>query len=186
MKGKADREVKRQPRQVEEGAGPHAAKKAAYIVEIAQRLKTIVAAANGQRQPDDDIEHPGVKGFIERGSDPAEDASPDQVEDSLRHVEESRQQDQADQGRDAAARQHPIVDLEHEQRPGQIEQVDHAAHNADADEGGSGRRAELRRVRNAGHRERLPFLLISSTLGIADQPKPRVHNALLPIFASSV
>ena len=46
VEGKADREVKRQPRQVEERARSHAAEKAAHIVEIAQRLKALVAAAD--------------------------------------------------------------------------------------------------------------------------------------------
>ena len=46
MEGKADREIKRQPRQVEERARPHGAEKGADIVEIAQRLQALVAAAD--------------------------------------------------------------------------------------------------------------------------------------------
>ena len=75
-----------------------------------------------------------VQGFVERGADAAQDAAADQVEHALRHVEAAGEDDQADQGRNAAARQHPVVDLQHEDRAGQIEQVDHAAHQADADE----------------------------------------------------
>ncbi len=135
VEGKADRQVKWQPWQVEERARSHATEKAAHIVEVAQRLKALIAAANGQRQAHHDIEHPRIERLVERSSDAAEDSAADQVEDTLRGIEEACQEDQTHQGRNAAARQHPVIDLEHEQRPGQIEQVDHAAHDADADKG---------------------------------------------------
>ncbi|MGY4431517.1 hypothetical protein ACVWWO_003994 [Bradyrhizobium sp. F1.13.1] len=133
VEGEADGEIERQPGQIEERARAHAAKKGADIVEIAQRLKPLVAAADQQRQADDGVEHPLVQGFVQRGADPAQNPVADHVQNALRHVEETGEDDQADQGRNAAARQHPIVDLQHEDRPGQIEQVDHAAHQADAD-----------------------------------------------------
>ena len=135
VEGKADRQIKWQPRQVEERARSHAAEKAAHIVQVTQRLKALVAAADGQRQAHHDIKHPRIERLVERGSDAAEDSAPDQVENALGHIETARQDDQADQGRNAAARQHPVIDLKHEQRPGQIEQVDHTTHDADADKG---------------------------------------------------
>ena len=134
VEGKTDGEIERQPGQVEERARPHAAEERADIVEIAQRLQTLVAAADQQRQAHDGVEHALVERFVERGADPPQDAAADHVEHALRHVEAAGEDDQADQGRHAAARQHPVVDLQHEDRPGQIEQVDHAAHEADADE----------------------------------------------------
>src|SRR5262249_22923035 len=42
--------------------------------------------------------------------------------------------DQADQCRHAAAGQHPVIDLQHEDRAGQIQEVDDAAHQPDANE----------------------------------------------------
>ena len=45
VKRKADREIERQPRQIEERARPHAAEKRPDIVEVAQRLQALVAAA---------------------------------------------------------------------------------------------------------------------------------------------
>ena len=137
MERETDRQIERQPRQVEERARSHAAEEGADIVEIAQRLQALVATADHQRQPHDGVEHPLVECFIERGSDPPEDPAPDQVEHALRDVEAAGEHDQADQGRHAPARQHPVVDLQHEDRAGQIEQVDHAAHDADADERGA-------------------------------------------------
>ena len=46
VKRKADREIERQPRQIEECAGPHAAEKRPDIVEVAQRLQALVARAD--------------------------------------------------------------------------------------------------------------------------------------------
>ena len=135
MEGEADRQIERQPRQIEERARPHAAEERADIVEIAQRLQALVAVADHQRQAHDGVEHAGIDGLVERGADAAEDAAADQVENALGDVQSGGENDQADQGRHAAARQHPVVDLQHEDRAGQIQQVDHAAHDADADEG---------------------------------------------------
>jgi hypothetical protein len=135
VEGKANRQIERQPRQIEERARSHAAEKATHIVEVAQRLKALIAPAHGQRQPHHNIENPRMERLVERGADTAEDTSPDQIENALGNIEPDRQHNQADQGRHAAARQHPVIDLEHEQRTGQIEQVDHAAHDADADKG---------------------------------------------------
>ena len=130
-----DREIERQPRQIEERARPHAAEKRPDIVEIAQRLQALVAAADHQRQPHHGFEHAGVDGFVQRGSDAPENASADQVEAALGDVEAAGENHEADQGRHAAARQHAVVDLQHENRAGEVQQIDHATHDANADEG---------------------------------------------------
>ena len=134
VEGEADGEIERQPGQIEERARSHAAEEGADIVEVAQRLEALVAAADQQRQAHDGVEHALVQGLVERGADPPQDPVADHVEHALRRVEEAGDDDQADQRRNAAARQHPVVDFQHEDRPGQIEQVDHAAHQANADE----------------------------------------------------
>ena len=131
----ADRQIERQPGQVEERAGAHAAEERADVVEVAQRLQALIAAAHHQRQAHDGLEHAGVEGLVERGADAPQDPSPDQVEPALGDVEEAGENDQADQRRHAAAWQHPVVDLQHENRAGQIQQIDHATHDADADKG---------------------------------------------------
>ncbi len=58
----------------------------------------------------------------------------DQIEEALGDVQSAGEDNQTDKGRYAPAWKHPVVDLQHEDRSGQIEQVDHAAHDADADE----------------------------------------------------
>jgi hypothetical protein len=50
-------------------------------------------------------------------------------------VEARRENHQTDQRRHAAARQHPVIDLQHENRAGEVQKIDHAAHDANADKG---------------------------------------------------
>ena len=86
MEGETDRQIERQPRQVEERARPHAGEERANVVEIAQRLQALIAPADHQRQPHDGVEHAGIEGFVERGSDTAENSPADQVEHALGDV----------------------------------------------------------------------------------------------------
>ena len=87
VEGETDRQIERQPRQIEKRARAHAGEERANIVEIAQRLQALIASADHQRQAHHGVEHPGVEGFIERGSDAAQDPSPDQVEHALGDVQ---------------------------------------------------------------------------------------------------
>jgi hypothetical protein len=128
------KQIERQPGQVEERAGAHAAEERADVIEVAQRLQALVAAAHDQRQAHHGFEHAGVEGLIERGADAPQNPSPDQVEPALGDVQAGGQNDQADQRRHAAAWQHAVIDLEHEDRAGQVQQIDHATHDADAEE----------------------------------------------------
>jgi len=64
----------------------------------------------------------------------------------LSGVEPGGQDQKRDQGRHAAARQHPIVDFQHEQRAGEHQNVAHAAEQPDGKEGtatGAERRSKL-------------------------------------------
>ena len=58
VEGETDRQIERQPRQIEERARPHAGEERADIVEIAQRLQALIASAHHQRQAHDGLEHP--------------------------------------------------------------------------------------------------------------------------------
>ena len=139
MEGKADRQIERQPRQVEQRARPHAGQEGANIIEVAQRLQALALAALQQRQPHHGLKHPRAERLVERGADPHQDATAQQVEHALRDVQASGQHDQGNQRRHAPARQHAIIDFEHEERAGQIQDVDHEAHHADAKEGAAAR-----------------------------------------------
>ncbi len=111
---KTDRQIERQPGQIEERARPHAAEEGPDIVEIAQRLQALIAAADQERQAHHGLEHAGIDGLVERGADASENTSAQQVQKALGRVQACGQNDQADQGRHAPAWQHPVIDLQHE------------------------------------------------------------------------
>ena len=52
-----------------------------------------------------------------------------------KRIEREDDDREADQRRDAAARQDPVIDLHHEDRAGEIEHVDQAAEQGDAEQG---------------------------------------------------
>src|SRR5258705_12077984 len=118
MERETDRQIERQPRQIKECARAHAAEERTNIVEVAQRLKALVATADHQRQAHNGFEHPVVEGFVERRSDTTENPSPDQVEEALGDVQSARENDQTDQCRYAPAWEHPVEDLHHEDGSG--------------------------------------------------------------------
>ena len=153
VEGETDRQIERQPRQIEQRARPHAGEKRPYVVEIAQRLQALIMAAGDQRQANHGVEHPAAEGFVERGADPHQNASPDQVENALGNVQSAGEDHEADQRRHAAAWKHAVINLEHEKRAGQVQKVDRAAHGADAEEGATAapqRIAEFRPGRRIG------------------------------------
>jgi hypothetical protein len=67
--------------------------------------------------------------------DAHQDAATDRVDEPLRGVEAGHQDQQCDQRRHAAARQHPVVDFQHEQRAGEHQNIAHAAEQRDGEEG---------------------------------------------------
>ncbi len=133
-------------------------------------------AAGDQRQANHGLKHPAAECFVERRSNPHQNSSPDQVENALGDVQPAGENDQTDKRRHAAARQHAVVDFQHEERAGQVQKVDHGAHGADAKEGataGPQRVAELGPGRSVG-RPWLPAL--------HDQiPRARDRQALPPL-----
>ena len=56
----------------------------------------------------------------------------DQIEQAVTRVENCRDDNKPDQGRNAAARQHAVIHFEHEEGAGQRQDVERAAHDPDA------------------------------------------------------
>ena len=158
VEGKTDRQIERQPGQIEESARSDAGEERADVVEVAQRLQALVAAADDQRQTHHGVEHPAVERFVQRGSDTPQHAAPDQIEDALEEVHAAGEDRQADQRRHAPARKYPVINLQHEQRAGQIEHVDHAADDADANEGAAAGAQRIAEFGTPDYRERLPLI----------------------------
>ena len=146
MERETDGEVQRQPWQIEQRTRPHPGEERAHIVEVAERLKPFAAVTDEQRHAHNDIVDPAAEHLVQCRSYADQDTAADQVENALNHIETARQHDQTDERRNAAARQHTVIDLEHEERAGQIKNIDDAAHHTDADKGaaaGAQRRAEF-------------------------------------------
>ncbi len=120
------------PRHVQKCRRPHPRHEGADLVEIAQRLlhQHRLDAAQRQRRKR------GVNGILQAGveqrRDAAQHARPQGVEIALHQIGQQHHQRKAQQGRDAAARNHPVVNLQHVERAGQHQQIDHAAEHGDA------------------------------------------------------
>ena len=134
MKHEADDQVDRHPRQIEQRHRADAGQKAAHRVEVANRLRAFGPAAGFQRQPHDGVIDAHAHRLVEAVADAHQDAAADRFDGALRRIEAGDQDHQRDQRRHAAARQHAIVDFQHEQRAGEHQQIAHAAEHADGDE----------------------------------------------------
>ena len=135
MERKADREIERHPREIEQGARTRSRDERADRVEIAHRLLGVMS---GLREPYGRVVDTRAKLRIDLSADADEQAPAHGVQQGLEDEQDGCQHTQRDKRRHAAARQHAIVDLQHEQRAGQHQDVEQPAEHADADEGGLG------------------------------------------------
>ena len=136
-----------------------------------------------ERQAHEDVEDARAERLVERGPDARRARGREKRRARPgRHRAPTAITSETDQRRHAAARQHAVVDLQHEERAREIEQVDHAAHQADADEGvpaagegstqlGAGR-APLDRPRH-GMGRRSSFLSGAQAARFSSRPRAR-------------
>ena len=155
VEDEAEAEIKRHPRQVEQGGGPHAGQKSTHAVQIAQRLQAVSGRPHLQRQPDDGFVHPIAELLVQRAADAYQHAAANRIEQTLDRIDGCHHDGQPDQCRNTATWQHAIVDLQHEQRAGEHQHVDGAAEQTDGHEGTpahrhSGRDRRVRRRRRLG------------------------------------
>ena len=129
-----DEEIERHPGQVEEGGRPGSGDKAPDLVEVADRLhaRSLVARPQGQKQRG--RESLAMQLAIERVADADEKPQPDEVEQAVDRIEPDHDDGDADQRRHALRGQHAVVDLQHVERAGQAEDVDHGGEDADAEQ----------------------------------------------------
>ena len=78
-----------------------------------------------QRQRRHQLEDARRDQLVEARADAGQHLGAQRVEAALQKIGRQHDQREADQGRDAAARQHPVVDLQHVERAGQHQHVDH-------------------------------------------------------------
>ncbi len=128
-----ENQEQRHPGEVEECRQGRARNEGAHSVDVAtplQRFRRRIAKA---RHLDGDL----VSQWGELGIQPCagadEDLRADDVEHSLEEVEPDRQNGEGHQGRHTAARQGPVVDLQHVEGAGQRQDVDDAGQEKQED-----------------------------------------------------
>lgn len=127
----ADEDLERQERQVGERRRAAAGDEAPDLVEVAQRLEAVAGQRIAQRQRHDGAEDLGMHHLVEIGGYADQDARPHVVEEPERQVEDRRDEAEADERRYALAGHDAVVDLEHEQRTGEGQDVHDAAEHDD-------------------------------------------------------
>ena len=134
MEQEADREIDRHPRQIEQGDRSESRQEAAHILEIAQRLHAVAPIAGDKREPHHRIIDPRAQRLVEALANADENPAANEIQHALRGVQPGGEREQHDEGRHAAARQHAVVDFQHEHRAGKHQHVAHAGECADRDE----------------------------------------------------
>lgn len=137
MKEEAGREVEGHPGQIAEGDGCRAREEAAELVEVVHRHVTAARGCALAGSLQHHLEDVRAQAIIQGGRDPGQHAAAHRLEHALEGVEHESQQNEPDEGGDGAARDDVVVDHQHEQRAGQIEEVHEAAGHQKADEPGA-------------------------------------------------
>src|SRR6186713_3296947 len=123
MEKKTDREIDRQPWQIEQRSRPCARQERSDGVEIAQRLKSVIAVSNLQWQTHDCFVNPAAECLVEAAANSHQNAGADHVKQALRRIKAGGEDHESDKRWHAAARQHTVVDLEHEKSAGEHQDV---------------------------------------------------------------
>ena len=132
VKEKADHQVERHPGQIEQCRRPDPGQERSHLVKILDRLQPPALIAAPERQTRHEVvDAPGER-VVDDAADADQDASADQIEQAVTRVENCRDDNKPDQGRNAAARQHAVIHFEHEEGAGQRQDVERAAHDPDA------------------------------------------------------
>ena len=129
MQKKDHGQVDRRPWHVEEGERAWSGQELAQREQIAHRCKADLGITL-ERMQTDDVEHPAAQAFVERPSHPHHYARADEFQKAVKTVEDADQRHQRHQRRHGTAGQNPVIDLQHEKRAGQHQQVDDQAEHA--------------------------------------------------------
>ena len=132
MKEEANSHIKRHPRQIEQGTWASATQKATDLIEIADRLQSVASAPGLERKARHDVISAARQLVIDGTTDPHQNAAADRIQNPLEQKQAGGENGQTDQRGNIVTRQHPVIDLQHEQRPGQHQNIDEAAEQTDA------------------------------------------------------
>ena len=137
MKEEANSHIERHPRQIEQGTWARATQKATDLIEIADRLQSVAAAPGLERKAGHDVISAARQLVIDGTTDPQQNAAADRVQNPLEQEQAGGENGETDQRGNIVTRQDPVIDLQHEQRPGQHQNIDQAAEQTDAEKGGA-------------------------------------------------
>ena len=144
MECKADCEIQRDPGQIEERHRAKARKIGADGIEIAQRLHAVILTADAQWNSYERVVDAATERLVECAADPDKNSAPDCVEHPEGREQHRNENQQTDQRRHAAARQHAVVDFEHEHGAREHENIAHATDQRGAVKGTAARGKRLR------------------------------------------
>ena len=113
MKQKQPDDEDGNPRHIQKCGRPHARQERAYLVKITQRLLHHQGLYTPQRQRGQRNVDRLLQAGIEQRSDAGQHAAAKRIEITLQEISHQHHQRQADQRRNVAARDHPVVDLQH-------------------------------------------------------------------------
>ena len=105
--------VERHPRHIEEGNRSGASHERADGVNVAHRLQRFRARPAIKRQPQDGIVCLRRQLPVNAACEPDENLSANDFERALENIESDGQRRERNECWDAAARKHPVIDLEH-------------------------------------------------------------------------
>ena len=174
MEQEANTKIDRHPGQIEQRSRPAPGQEAANLVKIPQWLLAVTIAARLERQAHDCIEHTKPEPLIEVTPDPNADPASDKIETALEEIKHHRQHQQRDERRNAATGQHPVIDLKHEERAGEHQEIAQAAEDGKAPEYPTARSQECR---NLGLRL---IVEIRRAGGAGKEPRSYKLNRALP------
>jgi len=125
MKEEAGGQIDGQPGQIEEGDRPRPGEEQADLVEILRRPQDIAPELELQRRAGDHAKDAlGQRGIDDAGK-PGENAHPQHVEQAGKGKQQKGEDRKGNQRRHALRRDDAIIDLQHVERPGQTEKVEH-------------------------------------------------------------
>ena len=130
----ANEKEHRNPRQIDDGDRALPGEESPDLIEVADGFVRFAGLSAGGRQPNNRLMHDGREVLVEKSGRARYHAVADQVHCPLEGEGAAEQDRQGDEGGNAVARQHPVVDLEHVERPGEHQQVHHGREQSHAPE----------------------------------------------------
>src|SRR5205085_42578 len=112
-------QVNQHPREIEQRGRAEARQKVSHLIEILYRPQPATGVVSSQRQTRYEVVNAPGQRLVNRAANADKKTAAQQVEDTLAGIEDCRDDDESHECGEAAARQHTVIDLEHEKRASQ-------------------------------------------------------------------